>query len=393
MKKIALLFLAILTLYAKGFTQPLSPEARVSLLICAPGDEIYSFFGHAAIRVSDPAYEKDIVFNYGMFSFDTPHFIWRFAKGETDYQLGVQRMSSFMREYREDRRKVSEYVLNLTPGEKSALYNALVENYKPENRVYRYSHFEDNCATRIRDQLEKAAGGKIKYNTAGDETLSFRNLIDRYIPGNTWIGLGIKLALGMPTDRITTFSEKMFLPDYLGNDMARATLERDSGSVPLTLPATVIFDAPPVVHRFSFTSPGVVIPLFFLLVLSLTLLEQKRKKRFIWLDTVVFASVGLASMILCFTTFISVMPSTKWNLNLVWAFPTHLLLAIFWRFPSMRPKLRWYNQATSIVLILFLMAAWFLPQSFHWLVAPLSLILLVRTGTAAYYKPPAARLT
>lgn len=385
MRRILLLLLVILSLATRVVSQPLSADAKISLLICAPGDEIYSYFGHAAIRVNDPVYEKDIVFNYGVFDYMAPHFYWRFAKGETDYQLAAYRMVSFMREYREDHRKVIEYELLLTPSEKSALYAALVENNKPENRVYRYSHFEDNCSTRIRDQVEKAVGGKINYDQSGDEKLSFRNLVDRYVQENSWGGLGIKLALGMPTDRITTFSEKMFLPDYLGNDFAKASVVRDGASVPVVSPAKVLFDAPPVIHDFSVTSPAVVVNLFLILVLVLTLLERKRGKRFIWLDIVVFAAFGTASMILCFTTFISVMPSTKWNLNLVWAFPTHLVLAVLWFFPSLRVKLTWYNRLTSIVLMLFLASMYFLPQSFHWLVVPLCLILLTRTSTAISY--------
>lgn len=386
MKKSILFFLLLSLLSIQGFSQPLSPSAKVSLLICAPGDEIYSYFGHAAIRVNDPLYGKDIVFNYGMFSFETPHFIWRFAKGETDYQLGVSRMDSFMMEYHEDQRKVIEYELMLTPAEKESLYESLVENYKPENRIYRYSHFEDNCATRIRDQLEKAVGGKIKYDTSGDERLSFRNLIDRYIQDNSWSGLGIKLALGIPTDHLTTFSQKMFLPDYLGNDMAKAMVVRDGISSPLTRPAVVVFEAPGFPHTLSGTSPAVVILFFFSLVLALTLLESRKKRKFVWLDVTLFIAFGIAGMILCFTTFISVMPSTKWNLNLIWAWPTHFLLGILWLFPSLRPKLIWYIQLVSITLFLFLISMFFLPQTFHWLVLPLCLMLLMRTGTVMKFQ-------
>ena len=386
MRKIILSFLLISLSSIQGFSQPLSPSAKISLVICAPGDEIYSYFGHAAIRVNDPLYEKDIIFNYGVFSFETPHFIWRFAKGETDYQLAVQRMSSFMREYHEDQRKVIEYELMLTPAEKESLYEALVENYKPENRIYRYSHFEDNCATRIRDQLEKAVGGKIEYDTSGDKKMSFRNLIDLYLQDNSWSGLGIKLALGIPTDRISTFSQKMFLPDYLGNDMAKAMVVRDGISSPLTRPAVVVFEAPGFLHTFSGTSPVVVILFFFFLVLALTLLESRKKRKFIWLDITVFIAFGIAGMILCFTTFISVMPSTKWNLNLIWAWPTHFLLGILWLFPSLRPKLIWYIQLISITLLLFLISMFFLPQTFHWLVVPLCLMLLMRTGTAMKFQ-------
>ena len=362
-------------------TQPLSSSAKASLLICAPGDEIYSYFGHAGIRIQDPQYEKDIVFNYGVFDYTAPYFIWRFAMGETDYMVAAWRMSTFMMEYREDHRKVVEYELLLTPSERESLYEALVVNSKPENREYRYSHFEDNCATRVRDQIEKAVGGKIKYDTSGDKRMSFRNLIDLYLQDNSWSGLGIKLALGLPTDQISTYSQKMFLPDYLGNDLHQAMVIRDGVAAPLTGPATVILDEPPFIFSFSIFSPGVMVLLFFFLVLALTILEKRRNLRFNWLDLSVFAAFGMAGMVLFFTTFISVMPSTKWNLNLIWAWPTHLVVAFLWLKPSMRPKLNWYLKLTTAIVVLFLISMFFLPQTFHWLVVPLCMILLMRTGT------------
>lgn len=406
MRKFLLLVLLALSIGVRGYAQPLSPSARISLLICAPGDEIYSYFGHAAIRIYDPVFDRDIVFNYGLFSFDTPHFIWRFAKGETDYQLGVQRMSSFMREYHEDQRKVVSYELQLTPAERQALYDALVENYKPENRIYRYSHFADNCATRVRDQLEKAVAGKIKYDTTDDKVMSFRELIDLYLQDNSWSGLGIKLALGLPTDQHASFAQKMFLPDYLGNAMAKAVVIREEatsprntdmaswngklvGSTAVTTPLTgepvVVYDAPAFVRHFSLLSPGVIILFLFVLVIALTVLEYKSKKRFVWLDVLVLLSFGIAGLILYFTTFISVMPSTKWNLNLIWAFPVHFLVALLWIFPSLRAKLHWYMQLTSAILLLFLATFIFLPQTFHWLVVPLCVILLLRTSTLSQF--------
>jgi Domain of unknown function (DUF4105) len=376
-----LFFLTLLTLSIPSGSQPLSPSAKASLLICAPGDEIYSYFGHAGIRIQDPQYEKDIVFNYGVFDYTAPYFIWRFAMGETDYMVAAWRMSTFMMEYREDHRKVVEYELLLTPSERESLYEALVVNSKPENREYRYSHFEDNCATRVRDQIEKAVGGKIKYDTSGDKRMSFRNLIDLYLQDNSWSGLGIKLALGLPTDQISTYSQKMFLPDYLGNDLHQVMVIRDGVAAPLTGPATVILDEPPFIFSFSIFSPGVMVLLFFFLVLALTILEKRRNLRFNWLDLSVFAAFGMAGMVLFFTTFISVMPSTKWNLNLVWACPTHLVVAFLWLKSSLRPKLHWYIRLTTIILAMFLISMFFLPQTFHWLVVPLCLILLMRTGT------------
>ena len=60
---------------------------RISLLTCWPGPEVYELFGHTGLRVQRISAEQpfDVVFNYGLFDFSTPHFVYRFTKGETDY--------------------------------------------------------------------------------------------------------------------------------------------------------------------------------------------------------------------------------------------------------------------------------------------------------------------
>ena len=127
---------------------------KVSLMTCAPGTEIYALFGHTALRYEDKARGEDWVFNYGMFSFNTPHFIYRFVKGETDYELGVTRYPYFEGSYAMRGSSVYQQTLNLTISEKQELRRLLEENYLPENRVYRYNFFYDNCTTRARDVIE-----------------------------------------------------------------------------------------------------------------------------------------------------------------------------------------------------------------------------------------------
>jgi len=165
MKTLALLAIFTLLLFSKAYSIQLSPESKISLLTCSLGDEIYSYFGHSAIRINDPQNGIDSVFNYGAFSFDTPNFIWRFTKGETDYMIAGERMSSFMESYRQEQRSVYEQVLNISQPEKQSLFDALVENAKMENRVYRYRHFSDNCSTRVRDQFEKCVNHQLLYDT------------------------------------------------------------------------------------------------------------------------------------------------------------------------------------------------------------------------------------
>ena len=380
MKTLAFLSVFFLLFVQKIYAIQLSPESQISLLTCAPGDEIYSYFGHSAIRINDPKSGIDFVFNYGVFSFESPNFAWRFMKGETDYILAGQRIDSFMREYHEDQRSVYEQILRFSEAEKQSLFDALIENAKVENRVYRYRHFSDNCSTRVRDQFEKCVNHHLQYDTSKDTKLTYRQLVDQYVPDNSWNGLGIKLALGIPADEVTTYSQKMFLPDYLLKGIAGAMVMKDGRGVPFAMPQTTLFEAKPFNRGFSMTSPAVVVNLFLLIVAGLTFIEFRRGKRMIGLDFVIFLSAGLAGLLLSFLCFVSVLEATGWNLNLIWLFPTHLIFAFLWLSPSLRPKLLWYMKLTAISISLFMVSMAFLPQTFHWLVVPLCLIILLRSG-------------
>ncbi|NEW82764.1 MAG: DUF4105 domain-containing protein [Mariniphaga sp.] len=389
MKTLALLAIFTLLLFPKAYSTQLSPQSQISLLTCGPGDDIATYFGHSAIRINDPQSGIDYVFNYGVYSFDTPNFAWRFAKGETDYILAGERMVSFMASYREEQRSVYEQVLNISQAEKQSLFDALVENAKKENRVYRYRHFSDNCSTRVRDQFEKCVNHQLQYDTLQDTKLTYRNLVDQCVPGNSWNGFGIKLALGIPADKVTTYSQKMFLPDYLMNSMANATVGKDGVRVPFVLPRTTLFTATPLQSGFSLTSPAVVINLFFLFVALFSFIEYRRKKRMIWLDFLVFFAVGFAGILLSFLCFVSVTEATGWNLNLVWALPTHFIFAFLWLVPSLRPNLGWYLKFTAGIVFFFLITMIFLPQTFHWLVVPACLIILLRSNV--FFKPGLGR--
>ena len=378
MKKLALLAVIFIALFPKAYSVQLSSESRISLLTCSPGDDIATYFGHSAIRINDPQTGIDYVFNYGVYSFDSPNFIWRFVKGETYYILAGERMVSFMESYHEEQRSVYEQLLNLSQTEKQSLFDALIENAKKENRVYLYRHFTDNCSTRVRDQFEKCVNHHLRYDTLQDQKLTFRDLVDECVPGNSWNGFGIKLALGIPADHLTTYSQKMFLPYHLMNSMATASVVTDGKTTPFVMPRTTLFEAKTVVSGFSLTSPAVVINFLFLVIAFLTFTEYRRKKRMLWLDFVVFFSVGFAGLMLSFLCFVSILDATGWNLNLIWALPTHFVFAFAWLIPALRPKLEWYLKFTAGTVVLFLISMLILPQTFHWLVIPSCMIILLR---------------
>ena len=136
----------------------LSDSAVISLMTCTPGDEVYSKYGHSAVRVNDPARGFDVTFNYGIFNFQTEHFYAKFVRGETWYQLGIQTTPYFILDSKETGRDTYEQVLNLSQSEKQALFDALEENSRPENMYYLYNFVFDNCATRPFFLLQKSMG-------------------------------------------------------------------------------------------------------------------------------------------------------------------------------------------------------------------------------------------
>lgn len=193
---------------------PQTDSIQFSLLTCAPGSEIYALFGHTAIRYQNFSKGVDLVFNYGMFSFDTPHFVYRFVKGETDYQLGITPYSYFESEYAFRGSSVYQQVLNLTYLEKISLLKLLQDNYLPENRVYRYNYFYDNCTTRARDQIERSIQGKVVYPSV-DWHKTFRGIVHEFTKGSPWDELGIDLCLGAEADKPIDLRQQMFAPFYM----------------------------------------------------------------------------------------------------------------------------------------------------------------------------------
>lgn len=355
--------------------QQLSPEASISILTCNPGTETYSMYGHSAIRVNDPANRIDFVFNYGLFSFDSPHFFYRFAKGQTDYMMGGQRFSSWLPEYQEEKRSVYEQVLHLSPEGKNKLFQALIENAKPENRVYRYNFFVDNCATRVRDMIERNAGAPIQF-TDNHPTESFRDLIKQYHRSFRWIDFGIDLLVGKKADVSVSAYGQMFLPDYLMNQFSNAKVSIDGKPTPLVIETKTLLEYPNAKQNSDLPWPAIVFGLLFLVIAVVSVRAFIQKKKTDWLDYSLLALDGLAGLIIGWFTLFSEHPAMSPNYNLLWAFPLNIFFAGIWTKKEWRPKSKNYFWVIGALLLLTLVFG----QVFNPAVYFIILILLTRVA-------------
>ena len=213
---LAKLLFACLLMPVAGKGQTDSCDITISLLTATPGEELYSTFGHSALRVRDPNAQTDWVFNYGTFDFNEPGFYTKFIRGKLMYYLSVEEFPSFMYGYELEGRGITEQILHFTCQQKEKVMELLRQNTLPQNRYYKYDFLFDNCTTRLRD-LIASADSSVHFPPVLQQPRTFRNLIHFYLDENhkPWSKLGIDILLGARTDAVMTPWEVMFLPDFL----------------------------------------------------------------------------------------------------------------------------------------------------------------------------------
>ena len=356
-------------------------SVRVSLVTFYPGSEPHNIWGHSEIRVQQGP--VDLYFNYGVFDFQAPAFMWRFMMGETDYMC--QPVPRFYATVGMEERRMVEQELNLSQDRAIAVRNFLWNNAQPENCTYRYKFLSDNCSTRPRDILEMAAGEGLRYPSMGDTTVTYRDILAHYCRNYAWERFGIDLVLGWDVDTVLDQRATMFIPMLLMDAVADATIQTDSVAIPFVKATTVPIDKS-TEGNVRPPTPWYLSPMAFaLLVLVLTLLVTCRDWRYRdvsrWLDAVLFAAGGLAGCILFFLIFFSTHEATSPNINIVWLNPLLLLLAVLPWFKKTRTAARWLH-ALNAAIVALLMLAWpWQPQVGNIAFFPLMAALVMRSIT------------
>ena len=382
-KKI-LVFLFFLCSLATGYSS-VNDSLKISLITCSPGSQVYELFGHTGLRVQDVSRNVDVVFHYGVFSFNTPHFIYRFTKGETDYSIGLADFRDFVYNYAVRGSKVSELPLELTAEESKRVFQALIINNMPDNRIYRYNFLYDNCATRPRNVITENLSGQIQYKDP-DEKVTFRDMIHDCTHNYPWLTFGIDLALGAPLDRTISYEEQMFLPDVLMDAFEDARVVKGDSVRYLSGEPVLLLAADPMHMTSATVRPTGISPLFaasllLSVVVIISVVEIIKRRHYRIVDTVLFLIYGLVGCLLFFLMFISTHPATYPNYSGFWANPFLLILpAIIW-VKSMIKVVCYYHFINFAVLFCLLASWYWLPQQMNIAFLPLVLVLAVRSVT------------
>lgn len=303
----------------------LSDHAKVSVVTCSPGEEIYAIFGHTALRIQDPVHNMDRVYNYGTFQFNTPAFTIKFAGGRLLYFLSVTSYPSFAASYIADNRALSEQVLHLSKVEKQRIFDKVEENLQPEHRYYYYQFFSDNCTSRVYELIASVLGPDFQTDTTYiREQLSFRQLIRPHLEAFPWTRVGMNVGLGLEADHKTQLHERVFLPD----ELELALDHSRNGSMPLVKEKNFLYQPTenPVKKASLVLSPFLFLTILAMLVSGFSYYEYRNGLHLLWLDRLVFGFTGFLGLVLLLLWLFSAHTPTHQNLNILWLNPLNLLL-------------------------------------------------------------------
>lgn len=376
-----ILIITLSTLINQLWSQSLSDQAEISILSFGPGEAVYDLWGHTAIRINDPVRQLDKVYNYGTYDFKASNFLMKFLRGKLDYALSIQRYRSVVRAYKRENRWIKEQILALTNDEKEKLYWALEQNYLPENRLYKYDFFFDNCATRPQQIIENNLDRDLQF-LATDE-ISFRDILDEQLYNTPWTDFGIDLIIGAKADQLADERQQMFMPIYFYDNIASAEFEDTNEDIVKN--ELVIYESR--AHERN-TFPFIMTP-FFLMILLLIFevvifIQSIRKKKLIFkfYDQFWFILIFIASLVISFMWFATDHLATKENWNLIWINP----LFFFLLFPK-KIKLKHWTSILLFILILLTVIFWsVIPQAYHIAFLPMMFILLLKLYKYAFLK-------
>jgi hypothetical protein len=332
-------------------TNALKPRIQFSIITCAAGSDIYTTWGHTAVRVVDSVNNTDIVFNYGTFNFNEPNFIAKFVKGDLLYFVSVNNYADFLTEYQYEKRNVYEQVLKLSTAEKIKWYTALQVNMIGDNRFYLYNFITDNCTTRIKDGLFKNSN----FQPTSLSIKSFRSEVVSapYQQGLPWIGLGIDLLLGAYSDQKPSDYQAAFLPFLLHQQVATTgRLVAKENVLKFATETATNGNTPFFILLFI-----VVVYAFFSRWNSLT--TQRLAKV---MDVVLLLSFTLGGSLMVYMSLFSKHTACYQNYNLMWMHPLYLIALVFYFIPNkIIGQIGLLFLASIISLIL---TSYWLPQHF-----------------------------
>lgn len=345
----------------------ISAQTQISILTHGPGEELYTAFGHSAIRIQDSLQNLDKVYNFGVFDFNDPGFLKNFVMGHTEYYLDSDPMERYLAQYVRAGRYTHEQILDIDSAQTQKIHAALMENAKEENKYYHYDFLADNCSSRILDVLmENIPNLEITHHINKDE-LSYAKIVDREYKRQhkLWTALGVKIMFGQKTSKVPNSKEMSFLPEKLESILGKASVNGKPLVRTMNFLSTDNIEFSPLAW---YQRPSLIFTLIAA-ILFIAMLRSKYKK---WIFHTAYIILGILGLFLLCMWLFTDQIYIKYNINLLWANPLFLYL------PFMKDnKHHWYRTFLSHGLFLVMVLQLFLNEPFPNEIIPLVFVLWI----------------
>jgi Domain of unknown function (DUF4105) len=324
-----------------GFSQyyKLSNNSKISILTCGSGSELYSIYGHTAIRILDNSNNLDVVYNYGNFDFGVENFYGKFVKGDLQYFVATCSFQDFINEYIQTDRTVWEQKLILNDFQKQKLFDELNKSLFSEERFYTYKFIDKNCTTMVLDKVNSIFGSQV-VSKKNDINISYRTVLYQYVANHFWENFGINIIFGSKVDNNAT---KLFLPDELLQNLKTSKHLGKS----ISENASVLYKKSFNSEYFSFWNS--IYP--FCLFLIILVLINKNPINYFY-----FAILGLAGIFFSLVGFYSYHEEIRNNYNVLLFNPSLLILIYFMIIKNYKwvIYLSWFNLISLVIYIIML---------------------------------------
>lgn len=228
-----------------------------SLITVGYGYGIHTAFGHTIVRVEDHGARTDMVFNWGVFDFNDPWFLFNFAYGRLNYRMAVNSIGTTFRIYQYEQRSVVQNKLNLTNAQKRRLMEKIIWQSQPENLYYAYHYYFDNCSTRVRDYLDLALNGafsgRFRKAEAFPQSLTLRESIQNHFRHFPMTGMATDIVMNSDLDDKMNAWEEMYLPAALQKYLKAMPQIDDEGA---QVPGSQLLGPDSVLLKFQDPEPA-----------------------------------------------------------------------------------------------------------------------------------------
>ncbi len=319
-------------------------KIEISLITCSTGDKAYSAFGHTAIRVIDHEMKRDLIFNFGVFNFNTPNFQYKFIKGDLQYKLAIKPFRNFVQVYYNENRAVWEQKLNFPDSVKREILDTLLFLHQPENRYYTYHFLSKNCTSEVRDVLFKYIAD-IDSLQVQKMDITSRQMLNAYLKEKPWMRLGINLIMGKSVDKKVNGYQYMALPNALMEKVDAAKIDGKS----VVAERNIIL--PPKHKQENIFFKHLSFFVFMLLLLCWIFSPNELFMYLLWGIT------GITGFVIAALMMISNHSELQVNLNILSISPLFILLLIFKLIKQV--KLVKYTADIILAMIVIRILIWF----------------------------------